>query len=99
MDSSSSHRWFSCLERFFNGNYSLRRSIIRTDSFDTVNATTTATNATAAGRVNTTSITMTNKDSVAAGDICRLRITRNADDGSDTLAEDARLAGVIVEWN
>lgn len=71
---------------------------LETDSFDTVNAATTAANATI-GRVSTTSITMTNKDSVAAGDICTLRITRDADNASDTNTGDAELAGIILEWN
>jgi|GEM_PF-6973793 len=72
---------------------------LETDSFDTVNATTTATNATAAGRVNTTSITLTNKDSMDAGDIVSLRISRNASNGSDTMTGNAQLAGIVLEFS
>lgn len=73
-------------------------ALLETDSFDTANATTTAASATI-GRPVTTSITMTNKDSVAAGDICILRISRNASSGSDTNTGVAQLAGIIMEWN
>ena len=73
-------------------------ALLETDSFDTVNATTTAASATI-GRPVTTSITMTNKDSVAAGDICTLRISRDADNASDTNTGVAQIAGLIMEWN
>ncbi len=53
--------------------------------------TTTAANATEARRELTTSITLANLDSVAAGDLCFLLVYRDADNGSDTLAVDAEL--------
>lgn len=73
-------------------------ALLETDSFDTANATTTAASGTA-GRPVTTSITMTNKDSVAAGDIVTLRITRDADNASDTNTGNAKIAGIILEYN
>ncbi len=53
--------------------------------------TTTAANATEARRELTTSITLANLDSVAAGDLCFLLVYRDADNASDTLAVDAEL--------
>jgi hypothetical protein len=73
-------------------------ALLETDSFDTVNATTTAASGTA-GRPVTTSITMTNKDSVAAGDIVTLRISRDANNAADTNTGNAKVAGIIIEWN
>jgi len=73
-------------------------ALLETDSFDTANSTTTAASGTA-GRPVTTSITMTNKDNVAAGDICTLRLYRNATSASDTNTGTARVAGIILEWN
>lgn len=73
-------------------------ALLETDSFDTVNATTTAASATI-GRPVTTSITMTTKDSVAAGDICTLRISRDANNASDTNTGVSQLAGIVLESN
>ncbi len=67
-------------------------------AFSTVNTTTTAGNATEARRLIETSITMTNADSVAAGDLVFLMITRDADNGSDTLAADAELLVVQLSY-
>lgn len=53
--------------------------------------TTTATNTTEANRLNSTSITIANLDSAAAGDSIDLLIYRDADNGSDTLTVDAML--------
>ena len=64
------------------------------DSFDTAATTTTTTNGTS-GIVNTTTITNTNIDSVAAGDGLRIKLYRDADAVGDTLAEDAEV--IIVE--
>ena len=72
-------------------------ALLETDSFDTANATTTAASGTI-GRPVTTSITMTNKDSVAAGDICTLRISRDANNASDTNTGVAQIAGIVMEF-
>lgn len=67
------------------------------DSWDPVatgtGAVTTATNATS-GIPTTTSIPMTAVDSLAAGDFFRLRVYRDADNASDTMAGDAELLSV-----
>lgn len=60
--------------------------------------TTTATNTTEARRLNETSITLANLDSVAAGDLVFLKVYRDADNGSDTLSVDAELISVAVEY-
>jgi hypothetical protein len=64
----------------------------------TAQTTTTATNVTEARRLNETSITITNTDSVAVGDWVALLVYRDADNGSDTLAVDAELIAVSLEY-
>jgi hypothetical protein len=44
-------------------------------------------------------LTLTNIDSVATGDYCVLRIARKAADGNDTMAGDALLIGVDLEYS
>lgn len=51
-------------------------------------------NTTEANRLITTTITMSNLDSVAAGDVCTLRFNRDANNASDDLTSDARLVAV-----
>lgn len=68
------------------------------DSFATAQAATGAANGTS-GIVTTTSITMSsgaNMDSLAVGEAFRLRITRDANNGSDTMTGDAQLVCVEV---
>lgn len=48
-----------------------------------------------AGYIDQVSITMTNADSIAAGDYCRLAINRDANNASDTAAGDAQI--LLVE--
>ena len=36
---------------------------------------------------------------VAAGNLCVVQVSRNTSDGSDTLAVDARLIGVLLEFS
>lgn len=60
--------------------------------------TTTAGNATEARRLIETAITLANLDSVAAGDLVALLVYRDADNGSDTLAADAELIAVVLEY-
>lgn len=62
------------------------------------NSATTAVNATEARRLVETSITLTNADSVAAGDLAVLLVHRDADNGSDTCTVDAELVSVAVEY-
>lgn len=68
------------------------------DSFATAQAATGAANGTS-GIVTTTTITMSsgaNMDSLAAGEAFRLRITRDANNGSDTMTGDAQLVAVEI---
>ena len=64
------------------------------DSFDTIASGTAAANGTS-GILTVTEITLTTIDSVAAGDGYRLKVTRDANNASDTMTGDAEL--VVVE--
>lgn len=57
-----------------------------TTSFDTVNASGAITVPGTAGYIDQVSITLTNQDSVAAGDLLRISISRDADDGTNDTA-------------
>lgn len=59
---------------------------------------TTAGNATEARRLIASSITLSNLDSVAAGDLAFLVVSRDAANGSDTLAVDAELISVAFTY-
>ncbi len=65
------------------------------DSFDTAAAATATTNGTS-GIVTVTNITCTTIDSLAAGDLFRLRVQRIGGDGADTMTGDAELVAVEV---
>ena len=80
-------RWGSSLMRL--------NSDIDIDSFDTEYFVTTTTNATS-GIPNTSEITLTNIDSATAGDGFRLKIFRDANNGSDTMTGDAELITVEI---
>jgi hypothetical protein len=72
---------------------------IDSDSFASAQTVTTACNGTS-GIESTTSIPFTSgaqMDSVAAGDRFRMRITRDADDGADTMAGNAQLLGFYLK--
>lgn len=62
------------------------------------NSATTSVNTTEARRLVETSITLTNADSVAAGDMVNLLIHRDADNGSDSCTVDAELVAVSIEY-
>ena len=62
------------------------------DSFDTVNSTDNTTVPGTAGYIDQVTVTLTNADSIAAGDYFRLRVTRDA--ASDTSTGDALLLSV-----
>lgn len=64
-----------------------------TTSFDTAN-TGSATVPATAGYVDQISITMTNADSIAAGDYVRLSLNRDANNASDTATGDAYVLAV-----
>lgn len=65
-----------------------------TDSFAAIASATAAANGTS-GILTITEITLTTIDSVTAGDGYRLKVTRDANNGSDTMSGDAEL--VVVE--
>lgn len=66
------------------------------DSFDTANAANETVPGTA-GYMSVLTVTLTNKDSVAAGDMFRIKLERDADDGTnDTATGDARVYLVCV---
>jgi hypothetical protein len=50
-------------------------------------------------RLHEMTVTVSNLDSVAAGDWCVLRLARKVNDGSDTMAGDALVTSVIVEYS
>jgi hypothetical protein len=79
--------WDASLERL--------NTDIDADSFSTIASVTTTTNGTS-GIPNTSEITLTTIDSVVAGDGFRLKITRDANNGSDTMTGDAELIAVEV---
>jgi hypothetical protein len=80
--------WDASLERL--------NTDIDSDSFDTLASVTTTTNATS-GIPNSSEITLTTIDSVTAGDGFRLKITRDANNASDTMTGDAELIAVEVQ--
>ena len=69
---------------------------IDSDGFDTATTATTTTNA-ASGYINTTAITCTSIDSLAAGDCFRLKVYRNAAAAGDTMTGDVELIAVEIQ--
>ena len=69
-----------------------------TDSYDTENVVTDANLGTTAKRIQEASLTLTNADSVAAGDYVSFRLLRDYDDTADTLTEDALLWALSLEY-
>lgn len=68
-------------------------------AFATVNTSAaTAVPATTAGKLGEISITMTNADSVAAGDYVSVRIGRDGASGSDTAAGDLEFVGAALSY-
>lgn len=66
-----------------------------TDSFDTVNNSASTTVPGTAGFMQSISITLTNADSIAAGDLVRIRLNRDADGSAitDSATGDAYILG------
>lgn len=67
-------------------------------AYAAANSATTAVNATEARREVETSITLTNADSMSAGDTLLIVIHRDADNGSDDCAVDAELFDAWLEY-
>lgn len=57
-----------------------------TTSFDTVNASGATAVPGTAGYIDQVSVTLTNADSIAAGDLIRISVSRDADDGTNDTA-------------
>jgi hypothetical protein len=69
------------------------------DSFDSVNAA-NATVPGTAGYLDVLDVTLTNKDSIAAGDYVRVKLERDADDGTDdTATGDCYVLAVEIQDN
>lgn len=51
-----------------------------------------------AGHTKEVSITLTNADSIAAGDLYSIRVARNGSSGSDTATGDLELLAVVIEY-
>jgi hypothetical protein len=66
-----------------------------TDSFDSVNSTDNTTVPGSTGNPDVISITLTNNDSIAAGDLCRFKLTRDAD--QDTASGDMYVTAVEIQ--
>lgn len=65
-----------------------------TTSFDTANTSATTAVPGTAGYIDQISVTLTNADSIAAGDYFRLSLNRDADNASDSATGDAHVLAV-----
>lgn len=72
---------------------------IETKAFATAQTATDTHLGTTNQRLHEIDITVSNLDSVAAGDWCCLKLYRNAAAGGDTMAGDALLAGLMLSWS
>lgn len=72
---------------------------IETKSFATASTVTDSHLGTTGQRLHEAEITISNLDSVATGDWCMLQLYRDADNGSDTMAGDACLVGLVLQWS
>lgn len=64
---------------------------VDTESYDTANCSSATTVPATAGYLDEISITLTNKDSIADGDLCAFKLYRDADAGGDTATGDAEV--------
>ena len=71
---------------------------IETDTWATENTATDGTSGSTQA-LNTTAITVSNLDSIAASDMAWLRIRRLGTSGSDTMSGDAQLVAVILSYS
>jgi len=72
---------------------------VETKAFATVNTAADTHLGTTAKRAHTVDVTVSNLDSMAAGDWVWLRISRLTTDGSDTMLGDAILTGVDISYS
>ena len=71
--------------------------LITTDSYDTANTVTDTVPATT-GNLGIVSLSLTNADSVAAGDWVAIRVYRDGDNGADTLANIADIVALSLTY-
>lgn len=91
---SGNTMWKAAMERLEAGGTDLDA-----DSFATAQAAAAAAADAASGKLTYTAITMSsgaNMDSLAVGETFRLKITRDAANGSDTMSGDAQLVSVEI---
>ena len=69
------------------------------DALGTENTVTDSHLGTTAKRLHEASITLSNLDSLAADDYVTLKIRRDADNASDTMAGDALMTQIIIEYS
>ena len=72
---------------------------IEADAWATQQTVTDSHLGTTAQRLHTASITVSNLDSITTGDYFALRIDRIGGNGSDTMAGDAQVVGVVLEYS
>ena len=72
---------------------------IETDGLATANTVTDSHIGTTGQRLHSAAITVSNLDSIAAGDYVNLRLYRDADAGGDTMAGDAIVTMVVVSYS
>jgi len=71
---------------------------VDTDSYDTVNTSSATAVPGTAGYIDEISLTLTNADSLAAGDWIALKFSRDANNASDTATGDLELIALSLEY-
>lgn len=71
---------------------------VLTDALATAATTTTSASGTASGPTRTT-VTISSLDSLASNDVVRIKVYRDAANGSDTMAGDAKIRLVTVQYS
>lgn len=72
---------------------------IETDGLATINSVTDSHLGTTGQRLHSADITLSNLDSIAAGDLVHLRLNRDANNASDTMTGDAIVVAVQVQYS
>lgn len=72
---------------------------IETKTLGTTNTVTDSHLGTVNQRLHRATVTLSNTDSIAAGDWCVLKVTRDVTDGADTMAGDASLVCVAASYS
>lgn len=72
---------------------------VETKAFATVNTASDTHLGTTGQRVHSVDVTISNLDSLAAGDVMRLRLSRLTSDAGDTMTGDAIVTGVLLAYS